>query len=240
VSTLDLPGRQLEQLQRITATGTPLVLVVMSGRPLDLQWADENVPAIVQAWYPGTRGGDAVASVLFGDVSPSGRLPFTWPRHVGHIPMTYAHNRTFQPEGQGERYMNEPSTPLYPFAHGLSYAEFAYEAIALDRQSIRIGETATVAVEVRNASDRAADEVVQLYIHQRHGSASRPVRELKAFERVHIPAATSQVVRFQIGPAQLRYWSAATGGYVQDATSIDIWAGGSSEAELSATLDIRA
>jgi beta-glucosidase len=135
--------------------------------------------------------------------------------------------------------MDEPSTPLYPFGHGLSYAEFVYETIVLDRQSIRIGETATVAVEVRNAGDRPADEVVQLYTHQRHGSASRPVRELKAFERVHIPAAGSRVVTFQIGPPQLRYWSAATGGYVQDATTIDIWAGGSSEAELSATLDVR-
>jgi beta-glucosidase len=136
--------------------------------------------------------------------------------------------------------MDEPSTPLYPFGHGLSYAEFVYETIALDHVSVRIGETATVTVEVRNASDRPADEVVQLYTHQRHGSASRPVRELKAFERVHLPAAGSQVVTFQIGPPQLRYWSAATGGYVQDATTIDIWAGGSSEAELSATLDIRA
>jgi beta-glucosidase len=198
------------------------------------------VPAIVQAWYPGTRGGDAVASVLFGDVAPAGRLPFTWPRHVGHVPMIYSHNRTFEPEGRGERYMDEPSTPLYAFGHGLSYAEFTYEGIALDRRSIRIGETATVTVEVRNASDRPADEVVQLYTHQRHGSASRPVRELKAFERVRVPAAGSQVVTFPIGPAELRYWSAATRSYVQDATTIDIWAGGSSEAELSTTLEVRA
>jgi beta-glucosidase len=240
LSTLDLPAGHLEQLQRITATGTPVVLVVMSGRPLDLRWADDNVSAIVQAWYPGTCGGDAIASILFGDTSPAGRLPFTWPRHVGQVPIIYSHNRTFQPEAQGERYLNEPSTPLYPFGHGLSYAEFAYEAITLDRTSIGIGETATVAVEVRNTGDRPADEVVQIYTHQRHGSASRPVRELKAFDRVHIPAAKSQVVTFHIGPPQLRYWSAATGGYVQDATSIEIWAGGNSEAELSATLEIRA
>lgn len=237
-STLDLPGRQLEQLQRIAATGTPVVLVVMSGRPLDLQWADGNIPAIVQAWYPGLRGGDAVAGVLFGDVSPAGRLPFTWPRHVGQVPMVYSHNRTHHPEEQGQRYFNEASTPLYPFGHGLSYAAFEYGNLRLDRETIAVGETATVSVDVTNTSDRDADEVVQLYIHQRYGTSTRPVRELKGFRRVTIPAGETSAVEFEVGPGQLRYWSAVTRGYVQDPTTLDLWIGGSSSAELDGVLEV--
>lgn len=237
-ATLDLPGRQLEQLQRITATGTPVVLVVMSGRPLDMRWADEHVPAIVQAWYPGTRGGDAVAAVLVGDVSPAGRLPFTWPRHAGQVPLVYAHLRTFQPEGQGSRYFEEESTPLYPFGHGLSYAAFDYRDLHLDRDEIVVGGTASVSLTVRNTSNRTADEVVQLYIHQRHGTSSRPVRELKGFQRITLTAGEQRTLTFPLGPEQLRYWSAATRGMVQDATTVDIWVGGDSNAALSTTLRI--
>ena len=237
-STLDLPGRQLEQLQRISATGTPVVLVVMTGRPVDLRWADENVPAIVQAWYPGTRGGAAVSSVLLGDVSPAGRLPFTWPRHVGQVPMIYAHNRTFSPGEQGERYTNEPSTPLYPFGHGLSYSRFRYSDPILERDELAVGETLTVTADITNTGERDSDEVAQLYIHQRYGTSTRPVRELKAFERLHIPAGQTRNVTFTVGPDQLRYWSAATRGYVQDVTTIDLGIGGDSTVALSAVLRI--
>ncbi|HWD62035.1 MAG TPA: glycoside hydrolase family 3 C-terminal domain-containing protein, partial [Humibacter sp.] len=237
-STLELPGRQLEQLQRIAATGTPIVLLVMSGRPLDLRWAQENVPAILQVWYPGTRGGDAIAALLFGDVSPAGRLPFTWPRHVGQVPIIYSHLRTFQPEHQDKRYWNEESTPLYPFGHGLSYATFAYDGLRLDREQIGLGETARVSVDVTNGSDREADEVVQLYIHQRHGSSSRPVRELKGFQRITLGPGESRTLTFDLGPSELRYWSAATRAWVQDATTLDVWVGGSSTADLSATLEV--
>jgi len=235
--TLSLAGRQLEQVQRIHATGTPVVLVVMSGRPLDLQWADENVPAIVQAWYPGTRGGDAVASVLLGKVSPAGRLPFTWPRHVGQVPMIYSHNRTHQPHESDERYTTEPSTPQYPFGHGLSYAQFEYGNLVVTPETAAVGETVSVTVDVTNVSDRTADEVAQLYIHQRYGTSSRPVRELKAFERVSIEAGQTRTVRFELGPDQLRYWSAVTRDYVQDATTIDIWVGSDSAARLTTTLE---
>jgi beta-glucosidase len=237
-ATLDLPGRQLEQLQRITATGTPVVVVVVSGRPLDLRWADEHVSAIVEAWYPGTRGGDAIAAVLLGDVSPAGRLPFTWPRHAGQVPLVYAHQRTFQPEGQASRYFEEESTPLYPFGHGLGYADFDYTDLELDREEIAVGETASASVTVRNTSNRTADEVVQLYIHQRHGTSSRPVRELKGFQRITLAAREQRTLTFPLGPEQLRYWSAVTHGIVQDATTIDIWVGGDSNAELSTTLRI--
>ncbi|HWS51255.1 MAG TPA: glycoside hydrolase family 3 N-terminal domain-containing protein [Microbacterium sp.] len=239
VASLDLPGRQQEQLERIVGTGTPVVVVVMAGRPLDLRWAAENVASILHAWYPGTRGGDAVASVLFGDVSPAGRLPFTWPRHVGQVPMIYAHNRTFAPHSQQERYVDEEITgPLFPFGFGLSYAEFAYRDLRLDAERISLGGSVRVSVEVENTSDRDGDEVVQLYIHQRHGTSTRPVRELKAFSRVSIAAGRSTTVEFEVGPQQLRYWSSVTGGYVQDATTIDIWVGPDSTAALGTVLEV--
>lgn len=233
-ATLDLPGRQLEQLQRITATGTPVVVVVMSGRPLDLRWADANVAAIVQAWYPGTRGGEAVAAVLAGDVSPAGRLPFTWPRHAGQVPMIYAHHRTFAPQDQGKRYWEEESTPLYEFGHGLSYASFAYRNLRLASDTIAVGESVEVSVEVTNTSQRDADEVVQLYLHQRHGSASRPVRELKGFERLTLAAGQTRTVTFTLGPDELSYWNTATRGVVQDTTTLDIWV-----ADQAAVLEVK-
>ncbi len=236
--TLELPGRQLEQLQRIVATGTPTVLVVMSGRPVDLRWAQESVPAILQAWYPGTRGGEAVAALLFGDVSPAGRLPFSWPRHAGQVPVIYSHLRTFQPDDADHRYWSEPSGPLYPFGHGLSYATFDYANLQLSAEQIEVGQTVEVTVDVTNTSTMDADEVAQLYIHQRYGTSSRPIRELKAFRRLPIAAGATETVIFELGPDQLRYWSAATRDWVQDATEIEIYVGGDSTAELGTLLTV--
>lgn len=238
VSTLDLPGRQAEQLERLVATGTPVVVVLLSGRPLDLRWAEGHVGAILQAWYPGTRGGEAVAAALLGEVSPAGRLPFTWPRHVGQVPMVLGHHTTFQPEFQHERYWDEASTPLYPFGHGLSYASFSYSDLRVEPAEVRVGETATVRVAVTNTSGVDADEVAQLYVHQRHGTSSRPVRELKGFQRVALAAGERRELSFELGPDELRHWSAVTRDWVQDATTLDVWVGGSSTADLGATLQV--
>ncbi|KJL33436.1 glycoside hydrolase family 3 N-terminal domain-containing protein [Microbacterium azadirachtae] len=237
-STLDLPGRQLEQLQRIHATGTKVILVVVSGRALDLRWADEHVPAIVQAWYPGSRAGEAVASVLLGDVSPAGRLPFTWPRHVGQVPLIYAHNRTFLPDEQDARYIEETNAPLYPFGYGLSYSAFEYDNLTVEPATIAPGASAVVSVDVTNVGDRDADEVVQLYIHQRYGSASRPVRELKGFRRMFVEAGETHRVEFSLTPAELRYWNAGTSSYVQDATTFDVGIGGDSTVPLDGSLSV--
>jgi beta-glucosidase len=234
-SSLELPGRQLELVQDVVATGTPVVLLVMNGRPLDLRWAAEHVPAILDIWYPGTQGGTAVADLLLGDVSPGGKLPFTWPRTVGQVPMIYGHRLSHEPENQARRYWDEQSTPLFPFGFGLSYARFTYRDLALDHETIPIGGTVTVSVTVANSSDRAGDEVVQLYLHQRHGTASRPVRELKGFQRLHLDAGASTTVRFTLGPDELRYWNAAVRDHVLDAASFDLWVGGDSTASLSAT-----
>ena len=160
------------------------MLLVVNGRPLDLRWAAAHVPAILDVWYPGTQGGTAVANLLFGAVSPGGKLPFTWPRTVGQVPMVHAHTRSHEPENQGRRYWDEESTPLFPFGHGLSYARFEYGDPTVDREAIAPEDVVHVSVDVTNAGGREADEVVQLYLHQRYGSASRPVRELKGFRRV--------------------------------------------------------
>jgi beta-glucosidase len=237
-SSLELPGRQLELLQAVVGVGTPVVLLVMNGRPLDIRWAAQHVPAILDIWYPGTQGGTAAANLLFGDVSPGGKLPFTWPRTVGQVPMIYSHTRSHEPEKQERRYWDESSTPLYPFGYGLSYARFEYGDLAVDRESIAEGETAKVSVNVTNASGPPADEVVQLYIHQRYGSASRPVRELKGFQRVTLAAGETRTVQFELGPEEMRYWNAATHDWVTDASPFDIWVGGDSTAGLATTVRV--
>jgi beta-glucosidase len=215
-SSLELPGRQLELLQAVVDTGTPVVLLVMNGRPLDLRWATEHVPAIMDIWYPGTQGGAAVANLLFGAVSPGGKLPFSWPRTVGQVPMVYSHTLSHEPENQGRRYWDEASTPLFPFGYGLSYGSFAFANLTVDQPAITPDASLTVSVEVTNTSDREADEVVQLYVHQRYGSASRPVRELKGFQRITLGAAESRIVEFSLGQDERRYWNAAARDWVTD------------------------
>ena len=234
-SSLELPGRQLELLQAVVATGTPTIALVMNGRPLDLRWAAENVPAILDIWYPGTRGGTAVANLLFGDVAPGGKLPFSWPRTGGQIPTIYAHTISHEPANQAKRYWDEESTPLFPFGHGLSYGAVEYSELVLDRDSIGPEDSVVAAVRATNSGDRAAEEVVQLYLHQRHGTASRPVRELKGFRRVSLAAGESQVIELTVGPDERRYWNAAVRDWVLDPSTFDVYVGGDSTASLTAT-----
>ena len=227
-------GRNYRRIHRMLVL---TVLLVMNGRPLDLRWAAENVPAILDIWYPGTQGGAAAANLLFGEVSPGGKLPFSWPRSVGQVPIIYSHTRSHEPDNQARRYWDEPSTPLFPFGYGLSYGQFTYSDLGVDQPSIPAEGTVTLSVQVTNSSDRAAAEVVQLYLRQRYGSASRPVRELKGFQRVTLPAHTSLGVQFTIGPDQRRYWSATARNWVLDSSTFDIWVGGSSTAELTTTFE---
>jgi len=239
-SSLELPGRQLELLQAVVATGTPTVAVIMNGRPLDLRWAAEHVPAILDVWYPGSQGGAAVANLLVGDAVPGGRLPFSWPRTVGQVPMFYAHTVSHEPDLQWRRYWDEESTPLFPFGHGLSYATFAYADLTLGAASVGLEDMLTVSVDVTNTGDRDADEVVQLYLHQRYGRASRPVRELKGFERVAIGAGQTRTVTFQLTAEHRRYWNAAERDWVLDPSTFDVWVGGSSTAELTSSFEVTA
>jgi beta-glucosidase len=237
-SSLELPGGQLDLLQAVVATRTPVVLLVMNGRPLDLRWAAQNVPAILDIWYPGTQGGTAVADLVFGDVAPGGKLPFSWPRTVGQVPVIYNHTASHDPGQQDRRYWDEASTPLFPFGHGLSYGVFEYRDLVLDRDLIQPGQTITASVTVTNTGERAGEEVAQLYIRQRHGSASRPVRELKGFQRVTLAAGESRTLTFPLGPGELRYWNAAARDWVIDTTMIDVFAGTDSTAELTTSFTI--
>jgi beta-glucosidase len=238
-TTFELPGRQLELLKAVAATGSKIILLLQSGRPLDLNWASENIPAIMDIWYPGTSGGAAVANTLFGDISPAGRLPFTWVRSVGQVPMIYSRHVSHEPQNSDNRYWNEPGSPLYVFGHGLSYTNFAYSDLTLDKKSLSNSDSLKVEVTVTNSGSRDSDEVVQLYIHQRYGTAIRPIREMKGFRRVHIKAGASEKVSFVLTPRELRYWNAAVKDWVNDSTHFDIWVGGSSAAELHGEFEVK-
>jgi len=240
-SSLDLPGRQEELLRAVVALGKPVVLVLIGGRPLSITWASENVPAILEAWQPGTEGGRAVADVLFGDVNPGGKLPVTFPRNAGHAPLYYARNLTHQPEGSRQyrsRYWDGPTTPLYPFGYGLSYTTFAYSNLKLGAPQLRLGAAVTVSVDVTNTGAIAGDEVAQLYVHQKAGSDSRPARELKGFKRVSLKPGETQTLTFPLGPDELRYWSTSQKRWLQEAAAFDVWVGGDSTAALHADLSV--
>jgi beta-glucosidase len=237
-SSLDLPGRQQDLLDAVIATGKPVILLLMSARPLDLKGAVPD--AILNIWYPGTQGGAAVANTLFGDVVPGGKLPFNWVRSIGQVPLPYARMKTHQPKERENRYWNEHGSALYPFGFGLSYATFAYENLRMSQPAIAPGEAITVSVDVTNTGDCAAAEVAQLYIHQRYGSAARPIRELKGFKRLTLSPSEMQTVEFILTAKELTYWSAAVRDWVQDETVIDIMVGGDSAVTLSASFEVRA
>ncbi len=240
-STIELPGRQRELLEAVSALGKPTVLVLINGRPLDISWAVTRVPAILEAWHPGAEGGNAIADLLWGDATPGGKLPITWPRSSGQIPIYYAHNLTQEPEGKPgfkSRYWDIATSPLYSFGYGLSYTSFSYSNLRVSKATAKLGEPVEVTVDVENTGRRAGEEVAQLYIHQRSGSASRPVRELKGFERVVLAPGEKKTVRFALGKTELTYWSSATRGWVQEPATFDVWAGGDSNATLHTEFQI--
>ena len=238
--SLDLPNREEELLESTVAaaTGKPVVLVLLNGRPLNLKWASEHVPAILEAWYPGTQGGNAVSNLLFGDAIPGGKLPVTWPRNAEQVPIYYAHNTTQAPETQGQRYWDEESTPLYPFGYGLSYSTFAFSNLKLSRHDIKAGEAIDVSVEVENTGAAKGDEVAELYIHQHFGSTSRPVRELKGFQRLTLGPHEQKTVHFSLGKDELTYWSTPKHAWVQEPSTFDVWVGSDSTATLHADFNV--
>jgi beta-glucosidase len=242
-ATLDLPGNQKQMLEAVVATGKPVVLVLLNGRPLDIRWAAEHVPAILEAWFPGTVGGDAVADVVFGDVNPGGKLPISWPRAAGQEPIYYNHNLTHEPEDRPEfksRYWDLSSKPLYPFGYGLSYTTFRFGHLQLSKTQIKAGETTEVSVDVTNTGQTAGDAVVQIYIHQRAGSASRPVRQLKGFRRVALAPGKTQNLTFPLGPDELGFWSPQAKAWNVEPATFDVWGGEDSTAPLHAELEVTA
>ena len=234
-SSLKLNSGQEELLEAVVATGKPVVLVLMNGRPLDISWAAEHVPAILEAWYPGSQGGNGLADILFGDANPSAHLPVSWPRSTGQLPIYYNHNLTQSPEdapGFTSRYWDVLTSPLYPFGYGLSYTDFSFGNLKVGAAETKVGSPVEVSVEVTNTGKVAGDAVAQLYIHQRAGSASRPVRQLKGFQRVALAAGAKQALHFTLGSDELQYWSPALKKWVVEPEAFDVWVGGDSTAKL--------
>ncbi|HVF90610.1 MAG TPA: beta-glucosidase BglX [Blastocatellia bacterium] len=210
-ASLDLPGRQLDLVKAVVATGKPCVIVLMNGRPLTINWVAENAPAILETWFAGIQAGNAIADVLFGDVNPGGKLPVTFPRAIGQVPLYYNHKNTGRPPDPNNKYSSKyldvPVTPLFPFGHGLSYTRFRLTNLQLSAQSIRPDGSLDVSVEVENTGKRAGDEVVQLYIRDMAASVTRPVKELKGFERVTLAAGQKRRVEFTLTPAHLGFYN---------------------------------
>jgi beta-glucosidase len=234
-SSLKLNSGQEELLEALAATGKPLVLVLINGRPLEISWAAQHVPAILEAWYPGSEGGNGLADILFGDANPGGHLPVSWPRSTGQVPIYYNHNLTQAPEDDPNftsRYWDVLTSPLYPFGYGLSYTNFSYDNLRVSSPETKLGSPVEVSVDVTNTGSRAGDAVAQLYIHQRAGSASRPVRQLKGFQRVTLAAGTKQTLHFTLGPDELQFWSPATKKWAVEPEHFDVWVGGDSTAKL--------
>src|SRR5438034_3518295 len=206
-SALDLPGVQEQLLEAVAATGTPVVLVLMNGRPLILPWASDHVPAIVETWFLGVEAGNATADVLFGDVNPSAKLPVTFPRVLGQIPLYYNHRNTGRPPDVNNKYTSQyldvPVTPRYPFGFGLSYTTFGYSNLKLNTARARVTDTVTATITVTNTGSREGTQVVQLYVRDEVASVSRPVRELKAFKRVTLKPGESRAVNLRVAVRDL-------------------------------------
>jgi len=209
-ATLDLPGVQEDLVKELKKTGKPVVVVLMNGRPLTIQWLQENVNAIVEAWYPGISAGYVIADALFGDVNPSGKLPITFPRYVGQVPIYYNHKNTGRPHDPTNHYtsyyMDLENSPLYPFGYGLSYTTFEYSAPSLSKSSIKKDESFTVTVDVKNTGKIEGKEVVQLYIRDLVGSVTRPVKELKDFNKISLKPGETKKITFTVTPEKLKFY----------------------------------
>jgi beta-glucosidase len=254
---LDLPGNQQQLLERIVATGKPVILLVFSGRPLVLTWAAQRVPAIMEAWFPGTEAGAAIARVLYGDVAPSGKLPMSFPYAVGQEPLYYNQFPTGRPATGADlhkppagdsryisRYIDVPNAPLYPFGFGLSYTMFSFENVAVSRAMIpaaeadrRAGKLVTATATVKNTGKRAATEVVQCYVSNRGTSLEQPVRSLKGFERVTLAPGESKQISFSLGFDELSFFD-NSGRQVIEPADYTVWIGGDSLAQNKATFRI--
>ncbi len=206
IASLDLTGVQEDLIKAVFETGTPTVVVLVNGRPLSTRWTAEHVPAIVEAWRPGERGGEAVADVLFGDYNPSGRLAITIPRHVGQLPAYYNYKpgKEYWIRGEKRGYVDMPATPLYPFGYGLSYTRFEYSNLRIEPAQIRPGGMTHVSVDVKNVGERSGTETVQLYVHEATGPVATPVKQLRGFERVDLKAGESKNITLTLNPEDLQ------------------------------------
>ena len=239
---LDLPGKQQELLEKVFAVNKNIVLVLNNGRPLAIEWADKNIPAIVEAWQLGTQTGNAVAQVLYGDYNPSGKLPMTFPRNVGQVPIYYNYKSTGRPNRESHvfwsHYTDSENTPLYPFGFGLSYTKFEYSDLALSNKEINKGDDLTVSVKVTNTGEYNGKEVVQLYIRDLFGSITRPVKELKGFELTEIKKGESKTIEFTLSNKELGFFNAG-GEFVVEPGDFEVFVGGNSSETLKETFVLK-
>src|SRR5256885_1571464 len=241
-SSLDLPGRQLDLVKAVQASGRPVVVVLMNGRPLTINWLAENTSAILETWFAGTQAGNAIADVLFGDVNPGGKLPVTFPRTVGQEPLYYNHLNTGRPPDANNKYTSKyldvSWTPLFPFGYGLSYTQFRLSNLQLSAQRIRPDGRLTVSCDVENTGRRAGDEVVQLYIRETAASVTRPVKELKGFERITLRPGEKRRVEFLLTPQLLGFYNREM-RFVVEPGEFKVFVGNSSEDErLQASFEV--
>lgn len=237
---LDLPGVQRALAERVLAAGKPTAVVLMNGRPLAIPWLAGNMPAILEAWFLGTETGPAVADVLFGDASPGGKLPVTFPRAVGQVPIYYNHKNTGRPPSEEKytsKYLDLPSSPLYPFGHGLSYTTFEYGPPQLSGTAMTAIDTLTVTVDVTNSGDRTGDEVVQMYVRDEVRSVTPPVMELKGFERVTVAPGETLTVSFPLTLEDLAFYD-ADGWWVVEPGDFAVMVGGSSTDTREAAFEV--
>ena len=233
---ITLPGNQRELLKELKKTGKPIVLVLFNGRPLDLSWEDENIDAIVEAWYPGTMGGHAVADVIAGDYNPSAKLVMSFPRNVGQIPVFYNQKNTGRPFDEENPtdyksfYIDVPNSPLYPFGYGLSYTTFDYSNASISSSELQRGGSISVSVDVTNTGSMDGEEVVQLYIHDKVGSVTRPVKELKGFQKIHLRKGETKTVEFIINEEKLKIYNIDM-EWVAEPGEFDVWLASRSDDE---------
>ncbi|TXI47907.1 MAG: beta-glucosidase BglX [Lysobacter sp.] len=240
-TSLDLPGAQQRLFDAVRATSKPVVVVLFNGRPLSIEPLQRDAHAILEAWFPGVEAGNAIADVLFGDHNPSGKLPITFPRNVGQVPIQYAHKNTGRPPSDTDRYTSKyidaPWTPLYPFGHGLSYTTFGYSDVRIAKPTLAIGDTQRVEVVVQNTGVREGVEVVQLYVRDDVASITRPVRELRGFRRVRLKPGERKTLSFELKPDDLAFYDAKMKRVVEPGT-FTVFIGGDSTATLDAKFEV--
>jgi beta-glucosidase len=242
LTQLDLRGAQKELLKALKATGKPLVIVLFAGRSMTIEEESREYPCILNAWFPGSEAGYAIADVLFGNVNPSGKLSATWPRNVGQIPIFYNHKNTGRPLAQGQwfqkfrtNYLDIPNEPLYPFGYGLSYTTFSYSNLRLSKTTARGNETVTASIQVTNTGNKAGKEVVQLYLRDIVGSVTRPVKELKGFEKIELAPGESKTVSFALTTDMLKFYNYDL-QHVWEPGDFEVMIGGNSRDVQKATL----
>ncbi len=244
-TNIDLPGLQKEFLAELKKLGKPIVLVLLNGRPLTLTWENENMDAILEAWWPGNRGGDAIAQTLFGANNPNGKLPISFPRNVGQLPLYYNHKNTGRPylgptdpeQKYKSQYTDVGNSPLYPFGFGLSYTTFEYSNLKISSDKIKFGEKLKISVEVKNTGNYDGQEIVQLYIRDLVGSVTRPVKELKGFEKITLKKGETKTVLFEISSDDLKFYNIDMEN-VAEAGGFEVFVGENSNTDRKASFEL--